>query len=200
MKVPNGLAEIEETFGQPENHAGQLDLHWQASNIVAVATPFPLRVAWDPDVSVNRIRCHRLVATDLIDRLVQILAHAGWRSSTGMGSGDVARGIPSSRSSGCKISDWTCMGDVSSFVRNAAVRIHRSIPGASPSTGIRPRTRWEPWAICPSGSSRYGRLPSPRLGCRGPGAKSFRDLIRCIFKCAPATDLDWRWTCGTMGW
>lgn len=46
-------------------------------NLTTIALPFPMRLAWDPHVTVNRIQCHRLIAPNLIAALQDIVDHYG---------------------------------------------------------------------------------------------------------------------------
>jgi hypothetical protein len=41
--------------------------------LVSIALPFPMRLAWDKSTSVNKIRCHKLVAQNLSNALTEIL-------------------------------------------------------------------------------------------------------------------------------
>lgn len=63
MNVPKGKAGILAFYGQP------------GTNIVTTALPWPLRLAWDMDVSVGSIRCHRLVVRDLLSIFQAIWSH-----------------------------------------------------------------------------------------------------------------------------
>ena len=40
--------------------------------LVTIALPFPMRLAWDKDTKITKIRCHRLVAQQLSDIFLEI--------------------------------------------------------------------------------------------------------------------------------
>jgi hypothetical protein len=40
--------------------------------------PYPMRIAWDLDVSVNKIRCHKDVAQNFLNVFNDLLAHYGY--------------------------------------------------------------------------------------------------------------------------
>lgn len=46
-------------------------------NLMTIALPFPMRLAWDPHVTINRIQCHRLIAPNLVAALQDIVDHYG---------------------------------------------------------------------------------------------------------------------------
>lgn len=46
-------------------------------NLVRIKLPYPMRIAWDPKVSVNSMQCHKLVADQLIFIFNDLLAHYG---------------------------------------------------------------------------------------------------------------------------
>lgn len=47
------------------------------NNLTIINLPFPMRLAWDTHVAVNRIQCHKLIAANLIAVFTDILAHYG---------------------------------------------------------------------------------------------------------------------------
>lgn len=47
------------------------------SNLVTIDLPYPMRLAWDTHVTVNRIKCHKLIADRLRAAFVDILAAYG---------------------------------------------------------------------------------------------------------------------------
>lgn len=55
-------------YGQP----GDLD------NLTDIALPYPMRVAWDLKVSVNKITCHKLIADRLYKVFSELLAAYGY--------------------------------------------------------------------------------------------------------------------------
>lgn len=47
------------------------------ANLIQMPTPFPMRIAWDTNVTVNKIQVHKLVAPNLQAALTEILAVYG---------------------------------------------------------------------------------------------------------------------------
>lgn len=65
-------------FGRLELGAnGRPTARWEARSLQTVAVPYPLRLAWEPEVVVRRITCHRRVARPLGQCLEAVLAHYG---------------------------------------------------------------------------------------------------------------------------
>lgn len=60
-------AQIIEKYGKP----GDL------SNITKIVLPYPMRIAWDTDVSVKSMQCHHLVAGDFYGVFNDLLHHYG---------------------------------------------------------------------------------------------------------------------------
>lgn len=50
---------------------------WEAAQLTTLRSPYPLRTAWDPALSIIGFRCHRLVAASLRDILRNILDRYG---------------------------------------------------------------------------------------------------------------------------
>lgn len=48
-----------------------------ASNLTTIPLPFPMRLAWDKHVTVTKIQCHKLIATNLLHTFEDILRHYG---------------------------------------------------------------------------------------------------------------------------
>jgi hypothetical protein len=46
--------------------------------LVTIESPYPMRIAWDTDVTVKKIRCHRLIADKLKAVLDEILIEYGY--------------------------------------------------------------------------------------------------------------------------
>lgn len=59
LLIPDGLTEIRAMFGDPASPS------FQATEITKITIPFPLRLSWDPGVTVHRLQAHRLVAPHL---------------------------------------------------------------------------------------------------------------------------------------
>lgn len=47
------------------------------SNLITIDLPYPMRVAWDLNTTVNKMRCHKLIAPNLKAVFEEILAHYG---------------------------------------------------------------------------------------------------------------------------
>jgi hypothetical protein len=43
-----------------------------------VICPYPLRISWDVDSSTNKVRCHKLIASNLKAVFTDLLAHYGY--------------------------------------------------------------------------------------------------------------------------
>ena len=41
--------------------------------LVSIALPFPMRLAWDKNTKVTKMRCHKLIAQKLSNALLEIL-------------------------------------------------------------------------------------------------------------------------------
>lgn len=54
-------------------------------NIVTIHLPFPMRLAWDLNVTVNTIKCHKLIADKLVAALEEIKAHYGYATLRALG-------------------------------------------------------------------------------------------------------------------
>ena len=57
-----------ERYGKP-NESG--------TYLKTITTPYPMRIAWDTDTTVEKVRCHRLVADKLSAVFKDILDHYG---------------------------------------------------------------------------------------------------------------------------
>jgi hypothetical protein len=65
--------EVTRAFGRIElGQDGLPTPRWELSNLTTIATPYPLRLSWDLETTVRRIRCHRGVAADLTAILDEI--------------------------------------------------------------------------------------------------------------------------------
>lgn len=61
-------SEIMQVFGMPDQ---------EGSYLVTIKLPYPMRLAWDKQVTVERMRCHIKVADQLTDIFSEILEHYG---------------------------------------------------------------------------------------------------------------------------
>jgi len=65
-------------YGNPDiDGNGSVDPKWEAANIVSIKPPYEMVLAWDTDVKVKSIRCHKLVADSLMRVLNGIKDHYG---------------------------------------------------------------------------------------------------------------------------
>lgn len=66
LPAPHGFEAILATFGEIGRFIrpdGTIDPRWESGNMVSVALPYPLRLAWgNPAPLATKIRCHKLVA------------------------------------------------------------------------------------------------------------------------------------------
>ena len=46
--------------------------------LTTIQLPYPMRIAWDTDVSVSKMRCHKLVANNFSNVFNDLLAHYGY--------------------------------------------------------------------------------------------------------------------------
>lgn len=53
--------------------------------LVTLKLPYPMRLAWDKNVKVNKMQCHRLVHDKLSNIFNDILAHYGYEKIVGLG-------------------------------------------------------------------------------------------------------------------
>lgn len=60
-------AQIIQKYGQPGN----------ADNFTIIALPYPMRIAWDLKVSVQKMQCHELAAVPFTNVFNQLLTHYG---------------------------------------------------------------------------------------------------------------------------
>jgi len=64
MKVRN-VSSLNSVFGVPYIQSGKdfkASAKWEEENLVQLDLPFPMRLAWDTDVTVTKIRVHKLLA------------------------------------------------------------------------------------------------------------------------------------------
>jgi hypothetical protein len=60
--------EIIKKYGKPNQ---------QGSYLTTINLPYPMRLAWDKKTTVNRMRCHKLVADDFLAVFNDLLKHYG---------------------------------------------------------------------------------------------------------------------------
>jgi peptidoglycan hydrolase-like protein with peptidoglycan-binding domain len=70
--------EVPSFFGKHElGRDGHPTERWQTRMLTQIRLPYPMRLAWDLSVTVQRMTCHKLIARDLGAILAEILAHYG---------------------------------------------------------------------------------------------------------------------------
>ena len=65
IKVPHGINEIISTFGNIKSYitkSGDLSPTWNIEHLTSATLPFSIKLAWDFDISINRITCHKKLA------------------------------------------------------------------------------------------------------------------------------------------
>jgi hypothetical protein len=81
---PHGLEAIAAMFGDIARFVrtdGTIDPRWEAQNMVSVALPFPIRLAWgNPAPLATKIRCHKVVAPAMV-KVFTAVDRAGLRSA-----------------------------------------------------------------------------------------------------------------------
>ena len=71
-------ARLEKFYGVHELTAdGVPTTAWENTHLTLIQTPYPMRLAWQPETVVHRIRCHDRVADSLTRILRAILTHYG---------------------------------------------------------------------------------------------------------------------------
>lgn len=68
--------EIIKIYGKPNQ---------QGSYLTTIKLPYPMRLAWDLNTSVTKMRCHKLVADDFINVFNDLLAHYGYEKIKELG-------------------------------------------------------------------------------------------------------------------
>jgi hypothetical protein len=61
-------SEIIKKYGKPNQ---------QGSYLTTINLPYPMRLAWDKKTTVNRMRCHKLIADDFLAVFNDLLKHYG---------------------------------------------------------------------------------------------------------------------------
>lgn len=64
-------------YGQP-NETG-------AGYLTTITLPYPMRIAWDPDTKVSKMRCHVKVANNFLAVFDDLLAHYGYQKLVDLG-------------------------------------------------------------------------------------------------------------------
>lgn len=60
-------------YGNPDPHnVGEADLQWEAENLIYIAPPYEMFLAWNVGRPLPRIRCHKKVASSLTCALTTI--------------------------------------------------------------------------------------------------------------------------------
>jgi len=79
IEMPYGLSDIIKTYGNPdENGDHVLDPEWHSAETEIFQLPFPMRLAWDKNKEVYRIRAHKLVGAVIVDALQEIRDYRGY--------------------------------------------------------------------------------------------------------------------------
>src|SRR5258708_3227362 len=75
MQRPNGLPAIISTFGDVHAYvddSGQLKPEWAQQHLSVAVLPFSMKLAWNLNVEVYKITCHRLLAQTFVDVFAEI--------------------------------------------------------------------------------------------------------------------------------
>lgn len=65
IKVPNGINEIIQTFGNLKEYisrSGELSPRWNTDKLTTIRLPFPIKLSWDFKQTVTQITCHKKIA------------------------------------------------------------------------------------------------------------------------------------------
>ncbi|AIX11871.1 hypothetical protein [Flavobacterium phage FCL-2] len=68
--------EIIKKYGKPNQ---------QGSYLTTITLPYPMRIAWDTDTKVTKMRCHKLVADDFLAVFNDLLNHYGYEKLVELG-------------------------------------------------------------------------------------------------------------------
>lgn len=69
-------AEAIKKYGKPNDKGDYL---------VSIKLPYPMRLAWDKDTTVNTMRCHKLVADKFTDVFIELLVTYGYEKIVELG-------------------------------------------------------------------------------------------------------------------
>lgn len=75
ITAPRGLQEIVSVFGDIFEFIrsdGSLDPRWESEMLTLITLPFALPLSWNPDLMVDQLRCHKLLAGVFSDVFSQI--------------------------------------------------------------------------------------------------------------------------------
>jgi hypothetical protein len=65
IKVPNGINEIIQTFGNLKEYisrSGELSPRWNTDQLTTIRLPFPIKLSWDFSKTVTQLTCHKKLA------------------------------------------------------------------------------------------------------------------------------------------
>jgi len=133
LAPPHGLQEIINVFGDifefthPDGH---LDPRWESQTLTRITLPFPLPLSWNPELVVDHIGCHKLLAGIFVDVFAQIQQRGLAGSVNSLG------GCFSFRSAGAKISThaWDIAIDLNTRTNaqgtkwSSGCKHHRNLP------------------------------------------------------------------------
>jgi hypothetical protein len=66
IPVPNGIIEINQTFGNLKNYisnSGELSPRWNLDNLITIRLPFAIKSSWDFKKNVTQLTCHKKLAS-----------------------------------------------------------------------------------------------------------------------------------------
>lgn len=69
-------SELIKKYGKPNENGTYL---------TTIKTPYPMRLAWDKETKINKIRCHKLVAENLTNIFTEILEVYGYEKIVSLG-------------------------------------------------------------------------------------------------------------------
>lgn len=69
-------AQITKKYGKPNQ---------QGNYLTTICLPYPMRLAWDKDTQVTKMRCHKLVANDFLNVFNDLLEHYGYEKIVELG-------------------------------------------------------------------------------------------------------------------
>lgn len=68
--------EIIKKYGKPNQ---------QGSYLTTITLPYPMRIAWDKDTKVTKMRCHKLISDDFLGVFNDLLTHYGYEKIVELG-------------------------------------------------------------------------------------------------------------------